>query len=113
MAVVFLGIDVITAIGRPFDFSHFSRIVLVTAFFYFVFVDFAEEVFVSQIVQVIIPVGVALKSAFHIVVRKSQVVGNEMRFTREAGFKSGLLKLVTERFSGARVVVFVVQNSEV
>ena len=75
--------------------------------------DFAEEVFLSQIVQVIIPVGVALKSAFHIVVCKSQVVGNEMRFTREAGFKSGLLKFVTERFSRARVIVFVVQNSEV
>ena len=113
MAIVFLGKDVVTSVGRSFDFPHLSRIALVTASFYFVFVDYVEEIFVSEIVKVIVPIGIAFKAAFHVMVCKSEVVGNEMRFTGEAGFKSCSMKFMTEGLGGACVVVFVVQDSEI
>ena len=43
MAIVFLGIHTVAANGCTFYFLHVAWIALVAVFFYFAFVDFAEE----------------------------------------------------------------------
>ena len=78
MAIVLLGVHAIAADGCSFDFFHCPWIALLAVLSYFAIIDLTEEVLLSQIVQVIIPVSVALKAAVHIVFREQQVVCNEV-----------------------------------